>query len=276
MDYRNILLIIAGYIYLFVAIVVTVLRISIICVNTTIMPELLIYYCLKVFTGLMGILYGLVFITRLEYYLITPFIAVFMLDFITLAVIGILQLKSKLTILKKRNKIHPRKNRIKINKQKRLVVSRNSGLVNRKHHTSSFTGDITPTNRNYNENEIMAQYIFNNIHGQTIQPSRYPINNTQGGVHSTPVISEYAPQSMITSKKKTTKHKKTKKTTTEKIKDIYDDTELGIFDNETDEEDSCDDESDEEDSCDEEEDIEEISEDENPISSTMDFIREFI
>ena len=281
MDYKNILLIISGYIYLFIAIVVTIVRISLICVNSIISPELLIYYCLKVFTGFSGIIYGLIFITRLEYYFITPFIAVFMLDFITLAVMGIIQLKQRLTNIKNSKvKIHPERSFMKkknYKKRGKHGIKKSRSMPNEINKASlQYNQYYSPPN-NYNtyRTDIMAQYIYDNIHKQP-NAKIYPINRQQ--IIQNDNINSYK---NITTPKNFNKKRKSKKNKKKKsVRDIFDSVGLDIFNEDSGEEEEENEEEENEDGGEEEEEDEiseeDVSDQENKLSSTIEFIREFM
>ena len=280
MDYKNILLIISGYIYLFIAIVVTIVRISLICVNSIISPELLIYYCLKVFTGFSGIIYGLIFITRLEYYFITPFIAVFMLDFITLAVMGIIQLKQRLTNIKNSKvKIHPERSFMKkknYKKRGKHGIKKSRSMPNEINKASLQYNQYYSQPNNYNtyRTDIMAQYIYDNIHKQP-NAKIYPINR-QHIIQNDNINS----CKNITTPKNFNKKRKSKKNKKKSVRDIFDSVGLDIFNEDSGEEEEENEEEENEDGGEEEEEDEiseeDVSDQENKLSSTIEFIREFM
>ena len=287
MDYKNILLIISGYIYLFIAIVVTIVRISLICVNSIISPELLIYYCLKVFTGFSGIIYGLIFITRLEYYFITPFIAVFMLDFITLAVMGIIQLKQRLTNIKNSKvKIHPERSFMKkknYKKRGKHGIKKSRSMPNEINKAPLQYNQYYSQPNNYNtySTDIMAQYIYDNIHKQP-NAKIYPINRQQ--IIQNDNINSYknitTPKNFNKKRKSKIKSKKNKKK--KSVRDIFDSVGLDIFNEDSgeEEEENEDEGNDDEDGSEEGEEDEmseeDVSDQENKFSSTIEFIREFM
>jgi len=104
MDVSEILTIIIGYIYLFLSIGINIIKVVYIFIKKKVLPNLLLYYVLKVLSGCAGLLYGLTFLDKVGYYLVTPFLAVVLLDFIVLGIICVLNLKQYINNL---HKIHP-------------------------------------------------------------------------------------------------------------------------------------------------------------------------
>ena len=103
--------VVMGYIYFFISIFISVIKLVYIFLKNKIMPNLILYYLLKTLSGFSGILYGLTFLDKLSYYLITPFISVFLLDFIVLGVVCVVRFRDHINQLKK---VHPISNAFRV------------------------------------------------------------------------------------------------------------------------------------------------------------------
>jgi len=122
----EILTVVVGYIYLFLSIGINIVKVVYIFIKKKILPNLLLYYVLKVLSGCAGILYGLTFLDKVAYYLVSPFLAVLLLDFIVLGIICVLNLKQYINNL---HRIHPetaRKTQHKLQKIKKLKKKSNN------------------------------------------------------------------------------------------------------------------------------------------------------
>ena len=89
----EIISIVIGYMYLFISIFISVVKLAFIFLKKKILPNALVYYLLKILSGTAGLAYGLTFLDKLSYYLVTPFLAVLSLDFI-IVLIDIFSLNS--------------------------------------------------------------------------------------------------------------------------------------------------------------------------------------
>ena len=123
----EIVTVILGYIYLFTSIFVNVIKVTYIFLKKQILPNVLLYYLLKVLSGVLGILYGLTFLDKVSYYMITPFLAVISLDLLVLGVVCVLTLKQHLNKLIKVHPIDPKPVRKLPKSKKTLKKTQNIG-----------------------------------------------------------------------------------------------------------------------------------------------------
>ena len=159
MDIITILTIIIGYVYLIISILVAIVKISYTCVKQSIMPKLILYYLIKSTNSFIGITYGMLFLNKVEYFLIAPFIGVFLIELFTLLIIGGLQLHNSLLETKLKNKVVP----------KCKIVNRKNKIFKlqdkpRRLHRSQSVPQIT--------DEYMLNYIGKQVRTNSISP--YP------------------------------------------------------------------------------------------------------
>lgn len=166
MDTVEILTIIVGYIYLFISIFINIIKVVYIFIKKKILPNLLLYYILKVVSGTAGILYGLTFLDKMPYYLVTPFLAVVSLDFIVLGIICVLNVKQYVNNLKK---IYPEisnsaKQKFKnLKKPKRSILNKGKSMSDLRRNTKPSKPKLkrikSETNIRELEETFMANYI---------------------------------------------------------------------------------------------------------------------
>ena len=292
--------IIVGYMYLFISIFIGVVKLAFIFLKKQILPNALVYYLLKILSGTAGLAYGLTFLDKISYYLVTPFLAVLSLDFIILGVVSVLNLKQYFNRLQQ---IHPqliensKSNNFNTPKRRKLrnkKLKRSKSDNNLQEHNKSqlrsikSTGDIKKMEQDYMTtyiSSILAEYNYSN---------RYITNSSiqliENNSRTTSPIKPQQKNKIAKKPKRGKKGKKKKKDKNKKTKDFIEDEteEIGeeIFeeveeDESEDEEDESDDEEEESDeeedeSDDEEDESEDDDDDEDDEDGIMDYVGDYI
>ena len=225
--------VVMGYIYFFISIFISVIKLVYIFLKNKIMPNLILYYLLKTLSGFSGILYGLTFLDKLSYYLITPFISVFLLDFIVLGVVCVVRFRDHINQLKK---VHPISNAFSVLKsdsnrprkrsksEPNLLTIKDKKTLRRRSSEPNFLiiKDKKPLRRTrcdkdlkILEEDYMVHYIANSI-------GRREINHIK--ITTKDEILEEVPKKNNKSKKlkKSKTHKKSKKKKKKKKTDMGD------------------------------------------------------
>ena len=283
--------IIVGYMYLFISIFIGVVKLAFIFLKKQILPNALVYYLLKILSGTAGLAYGLTFLDKISYYLVTPFLAVLSLDFIILGVVSVLNLKQYFNRLqqihpqliensKSNNFNTPKRRKLRNKKLKRSKSDNNlQEQGENKLRSVKSTGDIKKMEQDYMTtyiSSILAEYNYSN---------RYITNSSiQLIENNSRTTSPIKPQQKNKIAKKPKRGKKGKKKKKDKnTKDFIEDEteEIGeeIFEEvEEEESDEEDDESDEEDdeSDEEEDESEDEDDDEDDEDGIMEYVGDYI
>ena len=258
MDVSEILTIIIGYIYLFLSIGINIIKVVYIFIKKKVLPNLLLYYVLKVLSGCAGLLYGLTFLDKVGYYLVTPFLAVVLLDFIVLGIICVLNLKQYINNL---HKIHPEGSinnvKPKLKKSKKKIKNITIKKPNKMRRIKS-SSNLKPYKRNNTirqiksensmeelEQTFMSNYIKHILAGYTFNNNIPKLKNR---ITITPQCD--VSEEVKSTKKKTNKgnKKKKQKKSNDGVKDVLmdegEDIEEFLFDDDDEELDDLEDDDD--------------------------------
>ena len=281
--------IIVGYMYLFISIFIGVVKLAFIFLKKQILPNALVYYLLKILSGTAGLAYGLTFLDKISYYLVTPFLAVLSLDFIILGVVSVLNLKQYFNRLqqihpqliensKSNNFNTPKRRKLRNKKLKRSKSDNNlQKQGENKLRSVKSTGDIKKMEQDYMTtyiSSILAEYNYSNryITNSSIQL----IENTS---RTTSPIKPQQKNKIAKKPKRGKKGKKKDKNTKDLIEDEVEEIGEDIFEEvEEEESDEEDDESDEEDdeSDEEEDESEDEDDDEDDEDGIMEYVGDYI
>lgn len=207
MDVITIITIIFGYMYLIISLCIAIIKISYTCIKADIIPKLIIYYLIKTINSVIGISYGLLFLNRVEYYFIAPFISVFFVELFTLLIIGALQLHNSLIAVKLKNKIVPwQSNKLtKKSKQYDLPISEYKSYSQYPQYYPQYSPQV-PIKKIQSAPQLTDEYMLNYIN-HNVRPK----NNMAPPINSRKVIMPPQKNSKQTHKSKKSHKKKVKK-----------------------------------------------------------------
>ena len=292
MNVSEILTIIIGYIYLFLSIGINIVKVVYFFIKKEILPNLLLYYVLKVLSGFAGLFYGLTFLDKVGYYLVTPFLAVVLLDFIVLGIICVLNLKQYINNLHKiqpENLVNASESKLnKINKIRSKLTSKITKNKPNRPRSKSMSNlllyekpNILRQTKSVNSITEIEQHFMSNYIKQILAEYTFHGEAPKSNIRIPQQVNYYNTKSKTkqVKKSKTKPSKKSKKKSFDSTKDILMDecenVEEFLFDEDEEYSDDLDEDLDEDEDEDidmEESDIEIDEEEEEGISGLFDYL----